>query len=188
MVLTWFMWIYSHRYRTSHSTRGSVPPGTSGAAGFLLHGNLYIFAGHTEHSNSNTLYRLDLSNLTWTILVPGRDPKQEPDADSGQGSEKGKVKLNVGPMVVDDKLMPSPRDKFSSWVYENKWVVALDSFIRLLARFGIRERGDWWVRIKCVSWNCVYNFECITFISHGSKSKYQLEIQPNYIILESILF
>ncbi|XP_053402177.1 kelch domain-containing protein 2-like isoform X3 [Mercenaria mercenaria] len=77
-------------YWTQHETGGEVPPGTSGASAILLAGKMYIFGGHTEDGNTNTLYCLDLQKLTWKCLIP------------------------------DSELLPSPRDKFAAWSYNNK--------------------------------------------------------------------
>ena len=80
--------------RTSHSTRGDVPTGTSGAAGYLVQGKLYVFAGHTKDGNTNSLYSLDLRTMHWTF---------------------------IGPNEEEEEFWPSPRDKFASWQFENKY-------------------------------------------------------------------
>lgn len=82
-----------HNYWTSHSTRGDIPTGTSGATGFLIDGKLYVFAGHMKDGNTNCLYCLDLKTMHWTLLGPHED---------------------------EEEFWPSPRDKFTSWHFENK--------------------------------------------------------------------
>ena len=79
--------------RTSHSTGGDIPTGTSGAAGFLIDGKLYIFAGHMKDGNTSSLYSLDLRTMQWTLIGPREDEEEQ---------------------------WPSPRDKFASWNFENK--------------------------------------------------------------------
>ncbi|XP_060578811.1 kelch domain-containing protein 1-like [Ruditapes philippinarum] len=77
-------------YWTQHVTEGDIPPGTSGASALLIASKMYIFGGHTEEGNTNELYCLDLQQLTWKRIIP------------------------------ETELLPSPRDKFTAWSYNNK--------------------------------------------------------------------
>ncbi|XP_060573402.1 kelch domain-containing protein 2-like [Ruditapes philippinarum] len=77
-------------YWTEHVTEGDIPPGTSGASGLLIASKMYIFGGHTKNGDTNELYCLDLQQLTWKHIIP------------------------------ESELLPSPRDKFTAWSYNNK--------------------------------------------------------------------
>ncbi|XP_060063675.1 kelch domain-containing protein 2-like [Ylistrum balloti] len=61
------IWLYDTDvgYWMKRETRGKCPPGTSGASACLVDYHMYVFAGHTEHGNVNTLHRLDLRTLEW---------------------------------------------------------------------------------------------------------------------------
>jgi len=85
-----FSFMFSTFCRTKHTTKGDIPPGTSGAAAYHVGNSLYVFAGHTQDGNTNSLYKLDLQELAWTNLS---DWTRE---------------------------WPSPRDKFACWSYDNK--------------------------------------------------------------------
>ncbi|XP_033734113.1 kelch domain-containing protein 2-like [Pecten maximus] len=87
------IWLYNTDvgYWMRKETSGQHPPGTSGASACLFEHYMYLFAGHTEEGNVNTLYRLDLRTLEWEQVepVPGCD-------------------------------LPSPRDKCVCWTHHNK--------------------------------------------------------------------
>ncbi|XP_067011979.2 kelch domain-containing protein 2 isoform X2 [Anabrus simplex] len=58
-------------------TKGDIPPRNSGSCAVLLEDNLYVFGGYHGESdpgsmegNSNQLYRLDLTTMTWEWLHP----------------------------------------------------------------------------------------------------------------------
>ncbi|XP_069117177.1 kelch domain-containing protein 2-like isoform X2 [Argopecten irradians] len=84
-------WSFGEDMRISTKTSGQCPPGTSGASACLFDHYMYLFAGHTEVGNVNTLHRLDLRTREWELVEPA----------SGSG-------------------LPSPRDKCTCWVHQNK--------------------------------------------------------------------
>lgn len=62
----------------------------TGSVGLIANNDLYIFGGFNHMNHLNTLFKLNLSTFEWTIC----------EAKNGK--------------------LPSPRDKFDGWVYDNK--------------------------------------------------------------------
>jgi len=105
--------------RTEHETKGLIPPGTSGAAAVVIDRTMYVFAGHTRRGNTNSLYSLDLTTLTWTNHTPECVELQA----HGKLAEQAHGKLGEHEHVDRaTSRWPSPRDKFAFWSYKHRLV------------------------------------------------------------------
>ncbi|XP_065309651.1 kelch domain-containing protein 2-like isoform X1 [Dermacentor albipictus] len=63
----WFYDTFLERW-TPRNLTGDVPPGTSGAVARVLGDTMYLFGGFHADRNTNQLYRLDLTTLTWELV------------------------------------------------------------------------------------------------------------------------
>ncbi|GAB1601315.1 kelch domain-containing protein 2-like [Argonauta hians] len=86
------LWVYNtilHKWYC-YDTEGDVPLARSGSVAQLIEDCLYIHGGHTKQGNTNSIYRLNIKKMEWKKLLSNYEG-----------------------------LLPSPRDKHSSWVYKN---------------------------------------------------------------------
>ncbi|XP_049769129.1 kelch domain-containing protein 2-like isoform X1 [Schistocerca cancellata] len=131
------IWIYDSNTELwdREVTTGEHPPRNSGACGVILKQHLYVFggfallAGYTtdttddRNNNTNGLYRLDLTSLTWEQLHPSGKP--EPAAcDKLVGWEyEGRLYFfgGFGPPPSYDPPFKHVIDPSTSSLYERGW-------------------------------------------------------------------
>ncbi|KAK6181173.1 hypothetical protein SNE40_009091 [Patella caerulea] len=65
------VWVYNLELEiwSCHRTNGDVPPGMSGCCSCIYDNYLYIIGGHSITGNCNSIYKLNLKDLTWSRVI-----------------------------------------------------------------------------------------------------------------------
>ena len=93
LTMQFMFFIICVAFREYRISTGDIPVPASGACVVSKDQYMYVFAGYTVNGGSSEIYQLNLRTWVWKCLT-----------------EK----------IKDNKLKPSPRDKFVGWEYENK--------------------------------------------------------------------
>jgi len=108
--IIWIFNTFTREWTSQHCT-GQLPKGSSGSCAVVHSHFMYLFAGFSENtSNLNSLYKLNLKTFVWSRA----DGLPHDDFDSEDEESKGPS------FIPPPNSMPSRRDKFCGWVYENK--------------------------------------------------------------------
>ncbi|XP_023684317.1 kelch domain-containing protein 1 isoform X1 [Paramormyrops kingsleyae] len=90
------IWLYDTQSALwqTHRMEGEIPPPMSGTCGSSLNGHMYIFGGCDDHGHTNQIYYVNLldGKYTWRKVT----------------NSKG--------------LSPTPRDKLSCWVHDDRLI------------------------------------------------------------------